>query len=260
MIGISGNQDFSHVLLQEIIKRTELNRTGMKRICAIKEMHSMPSKALPCILFFVKLRRLTPFGFVPMSASFIPIQRNVTFMRNVLFVLALFLSVAIVSCQEAKAQNGDLKNSTSPKLSPEEIEERNKKIALANAEAIQAHDIDAASKHFAPDIINYGNGSIPPQRGIEAVTASLRMFTSALPIDKVDNLVAVADGDWVMLWGKWSGTWKGDIMGQKATGKSFTKPDVEIFRFNDEGKIIEHHSVQSIGEVARQIGMKLPGQ
>lgn len=53
----------------------------------------------------------------------------------------------------------------------------------------------------------------------------------------------------VMLWGKWSGSWKGNFMGQKATGKSFTKPEVEIYRFNEEGKIIEHHNVQSIGEL-----------
>ncbi len=133
-------------------------------------------------------------------------------------------------------------------------------IAVLNDSKVVYRDIDAASKHFASDIINYGNGAIPPQKGIEAVTASLRMFTGAFPIDKIDKLVAVADGDWVMLWGKWSGTWRGDFMGQPATGKSFTKPEVEIFRFNEEGEIIEHHSVQAFGEVARQIGMKLPGQ
>ena len=86
------------------------------------------------------------------------------------------------------------------------------------------------------------------------------MFTTAFPVDTIENLVAVADGDWVMLWGKWSGTWKADFMGQKATGKSFTKREVEIFRFNDEGKITEHHSVQSINEIAKQIGLQIPSQ
>jgi hypothetical protein len=48
------------------------------------------------------------------------------------------------------------------------------------------------------------------------------------------------------------------MMGQKATDKPFRKKDVEIFRFNNDGKISEHHSVQSFCEVARQIGMKMP--
>ena len=170
------------------------------------------------------------------------------------------LAVAICTFSGASAQTATAPSHTRNEFSQEEKEERNKKIALANAEAIHARDIEAASKNFAPDIINYGNGKMPPQKGIEAVTTSLRMFTGALPIDKIQNLVAVADGDWVMLWGEWSSTWKGDFMGQKATGKSFTKKEVEIYRFNDEGKIVEHHSVQSIGEIAQQIGMKLPGQ
>ena len=55
-------------------------------------------------------------------------------------------------------------------------------------------------------------------------------------------------------------TWTGDFMGQRATGKSFTKRDVEIYRFNEEGKITEHHSVQSLGEIAQQVGLKIPTQ
>src|SRR5215203_3879059 len=175
-------------------------------------------------------------------------------MQKRLFLSVALLGFAISNVTQVSAQNtGNSIASTTKKLSQEDKEERNKKIALANAEAIHVRDVDAASKSFSPDIINYGNGNIPPQKGIEAVTASLRMFVGAFPIDKIDNLVAVADGDWVMLWGKWNGTWREDFMGQKATGKSFTKPEVEIFRFNEEGKITEHHSVQSIREVARQI-------
>ena len=181
-------------------------------------------------------------------------------MKKLLCLSVVFLICLTGNLNSAYAQNAATQNDSATNLSREEKEERNKKIALANAEAIRTHNLDAVAQDFAPDIINYGNGNIPPQKGVEAVMASLRLFMNALPIDKIENLVAVADGDWVMLWGKWSGTWKADIMGQKATGKSFTKPEVEIFRFNEEGKITEHHSVQSIGEVARQIGMKMPGQ
>ena len=182
-------------------------------------------------------------------------------MRKFLFLLLFYLTCLVILLNQATAQNTASTNtSASVKLSQEEKEERNKKIALANVEAIRGQSIDAASKDFAPDIVNYGNGQIPPQRGAAAVTASLRLFAAAFPIDKIENLSAVADGDMVMIWGKWTGSWRGDFMGQKATGKTFTKTDVEILRFSDGGKITEHHSVQSMNEIARQIGLKLPGQ
>ena len=177
-------------------------------------------------------------------------------------LILLFLQIFVIAfVHNTLAQDaGSESTSTTTKLSKEQKEERNKKIALANANAIHTRDVETASKDFAPDIMNYGNGKIPPQKGIDAVTASLRMFVATFPIEKIDNLVAVADGDWVMLWGTWSGAWTGDFMGQKATGKSFTKRDVEIYRFNEEGKITEHHSVQSLGEIAQQVGLKIPTQ
>ena len=138
-------------------------------------------------------------------------------MKNLTLLITILLSTGC-NLSHVIAQTSIGKHA-SMEVSQEEKEERNKQIALANARAIHNHDIVAASKSFAPDIINYGNGAMPPQRGIEAVTSSLRMFINAFPIDSIDNLVAVADGDWVFLWGKWSGTWKEDFMGQKATGK-----------------------------------------
>ncbi len=182
-------------------------------------------------------------------------------MKNslVLFVTGLLFMACLVS--EVNAQSSTNANGPAKiKLTQEEKEERNKRTALASVEAINVHNVDSALKDAAPDIVNYGNGNIPPVKGIDQVKAGLRMFTAALPIEKAENLVAIADGEWVMVWGQWSGTWKEDMMGQKATGKPYKKREVEIFRFNDEGKITEHHSVQSIFEVARQIGMKVPGQ
>jgi predicted ester cyclase len=47
-------------------------------------------------------------------------------------------------------------------------------------------------------------------------------------------------------------------MGMKATGKAFKIKDVDIFKFNDAGKIIEHRAVQSNETMARQLGMPMP--
>jgi hypothetical protein len=46
-------------------------------------------------------------------------------------------------------------------------------------------------------------------------------------------------------------------MGMKPTGKSFKVKDVDLFTFNDEGKITEHRSVQSGKTMMDMVGAKM---
>ena len=54
-----------------------------------------------------------------------------------------------------------------------------------------------------------------------------------------------------------SGTFKAELMGMKPTGKSFKVKDVDIYTFNDDGKITEHRSVQSMATMLSQVGAKM---
>ncbi len=45
-------------------------------------------------------------------------------------------------------------------------------------------------------------------------------------------------------------------MGIKPTGKSYKVKDVDLFTFNDDGKITEHRSVQSSSTIMMQTGAK----
>lgn len=137
-------------------------------------------------------------------------------------------------------------------------EERNKRIALASVTAIEKGNIDSVFKDAAPDVVDYGEGSNPPTKGVDSAKAGLKTWMAAVPNYKGSDFVAVADGDHVMVYGQWSGTWSKDFLGMKPTGRSFTQYDVDIFKFNDEGKIVEHRSVQSSREAARQLGMDMP--
>jgi predicted ester cyclase len=58
----------------------------------------------------------------------------------------------------------------------------------------------------------------------------------------------------VAAYATWSGSFKKDLMGIKATGKMVSFPDVDIFKLNDEGKIVEHRSVQNTGAVLMASG------
>jgi predicted ester cyclase len=177
--------------------------------------------------------------------------------------LAAFAALSLVSCNDAATDTATTSNDTANMSrntdSKEVKEERNKQTALASAKSFDnGGNADGAFKDADKDIVDYGDGSMAPIKGLDSVKAGLKMMLAAVPDWKGSDFMAVADGDYVMVYGTWSGTWKNDLMGMKPTGKSFKVKDVDIFKFNDAGKIIEHRSVQSMNEIARQTGMKMP--
>ena len=169
-------------------------------------------------------------------------------------------ALLLAACNNADTSGTASKSDSSANAmnDQESKEERNKKIVKESVEAFMAHDADAVLKDADPNTVDYGDGSFPAVKGLDSVKAGIKMWLTTMPDAKGEDLKYVADGDWVMVWGKWTGTWKGDFMGQKATGKSYKIYDVDIFKLSDDGKILEHHSVQSPMTTAYQVGMKMP--
>jgi predicted ester cyclase len=142
--------------------------------------------------------------------------------------------------------------------SPEAKEERNKQTALSSVKAFDGEtSADEVLKDADKDVIDYGSGEMEPMKGVDTSKTMLQSWLNAIPDYKGSDFNAVADGDYVFVYGTWTGTWKNNFMGQDATRKSFKVKDVDIFKFNDAGKIVEHRGIQSMNEVARQIGMKM---
>ena len=133
---------------------------------------------------------------------------------------------------------------------------RNKATALAFCQGMGTKPADELIKDFAPDITDYGDGSMKPVKGADSAGYYFKMYLAAFPDVKGENLVALADGNQVAVFGDWSGTWKKDMMGMKATGKTFKIKDVDLFTFNDAGKITEHKSVQSNQTMISQLMKK----
>lgn len=146
----------------------------------------------------------------------------------------------------------------SPEANQKAKEERNKRTALASVMAVEKGNLDSVFKDAVPDLVEYGEGSSSSVKGLDSVKAGFKSWMAAVPNYKGSDFIAVADGEYVMVYGQWSGTWSKDFLGMKPTGRSFNLYDVDIFKFNDEGKIVEHHSVQSNREAARQLGMDMP--
>ncbi len=181
-------------------------------------------------------------------------------------LVAAFTALSFAACNDTATTSTSASDSDSAKMSTatasdskEAKEERNKQIVEAALKGLEKGDsVDVIFKDAAADMVDYGDGIMPPVKSLDSVKAGLRMFITAMHDYKGSDLKIVAEDDNVMVYATWTGTWKGDMMGQKATGKSFKVKDADLFTLNDDGKIIEHRSVMPMGEIARQVGMKMP--
>lgn len=117
----------------------------------------------------------------------------------------------------------------------------NKDAIMKAYECINNKDYDCLGGVMADDVTEYA--APEPVKGKDAVLEGVKEYFKAfdmrITVDKV-----VAEGNTVMALITADGTWKSDFMGMKATGKSFHMIDVDIFEFNDEGKMTGHWSVQ----------------
>lgn len=182
-------------------------------------------------------------------------------MKKVFLLLAV-TAVIFTACENnaGKTEEGtDTKMSDSTNAeSAESKTERNKKIVRASMEAMMSKNVDEAFKDVAPDVVDYNDGSMPAIKGKDSIMNMIKGWMNAFPDNKGKDLKYVADGDWVMVWGEWSGTFKNDFMGTKATNKSYKMKDVDIFKLNDAGQIVEHHNIQSPNTMMSQVGMAPP--
>jgi predicted ester cyclase len=181
-------------------------------------------------------------------------------MKKTIVLLAVATAL-LTACESStnKAEGTDTKMSDSTNAeSAESKAERNKKIMMASYDAMASHNVNDMLKDCSADCVDYGDGSMPPVKGKDSIIKMISMWMNAFPDNKGDDLKFVADGDWVMVWGEWSGTFKNDFMGMKATNKSYKMKDVDIFKLNDAGQVVEHHNVQSPNTMMMQVGAMPP--
>lgn len=164
------------------------------------------------------------------------------------FVIMAVSFFILSACDNDKKDDKDDKKESAMTTS-ENKQERNKKVIMASLEAFNNNDIDNILKDVAPGFIDYADGSMAPMNNIDSIKMFFKMMKEAIPDYKGSNLMYLADGDQVAVVADWSGTFKNDLMGMKATGKTFTYKDADIFKLNDEGKITEHHSIANFGMV-----------
>jgi len=131
--------------------------------------------------------------------------------------------------------------------------EKNKATALASVQGFINHDVSTVLKDISPDFVDYGDGSMPPVKGMDSCKMMIQSFITAFPDVKGENLTTVAEGDQVAVFGDWSGTFKAKLMNMEPTGKTFKIKDVDLFTFNSNGQITSHRSIQSNASMMMQV-------
>ena len=178
-----------------------------------------------------------------------------------IFLVITAGTLSLAACNsDNKSTTSDDKKMSDEKMSSstEDKEERNKKIIMESVEAFNTHNADETLKNVASETIDYGDGSMPAVKNVDSIKAGMKSYMNAFPDVKGENLKYIADGDYVVVWGDWSGTFKNDFMGMKATNKLFKYKEADIFKLNEDGKIIEHRSVQSSMTMMNMVGAKMP--
>jgi len=177
----------------------------------------------------------------------------------------LFSAMALLAaCNNSGSSSENKKDTTTGSMSSvssaDNKEERNRQTALADVQAVNSHDAEAMLKDVTTDAMDYGDGSGAAVKGVDSIKYYIKAWLHAFPDVKGENLEAFsnADGSKVIVAGEWSGTFKNDFMGTKATGKSFKYWDGDLFTFNDDGKIISHRGIQTWITTMTQVGAKMP--
>lgn len=184
-------------------------------------------------------------------------------MKKIVFVIS---AMALLAACNSSGDSSENKKDTSAAgnmsamSSSENKAEHNRQTALIDVQAANEHNADGMLKDVTPDAVDYGDGTGSPVKSVDSVKMFMNAWLKAFPDVKGENLEAFsnADGSKVIVVGEWSGTFKNDFMGMKATGKSFKFWDGDLFTFNDDGKITSHRGIQSWMTTVSQVGAKMP--
>jgi predicted ester cyclase len=133
--------------------------------------------------------------------------------------------------------------------------EQNRLTALKATMDLSDRNVDPMFVMCSANFIDYGSGEEKPMTNLDTIKAGLKAYVAAFPDLKGTDINAFAHGDSVVVIGTWSGTFKGDFMGIKATNKSFKYTDADIFTFTKDGKMASHRSVQSSALFFKQLGI-----
>lgn len=151
-------------------------------------------------------------------------------MRTILLLTVSMLLITACKNNEQPSHSSNI----SAIIKHDSLDKRNKEIALGCVQAGARGDIDFIISHNAKDAVDYYEDR-PPMRGIDSLRIALHQMFDRVKDFKLSNELALADSNYVFVY------YNGDAT--DSAGKTYHSAGVHIFKFNEEGKIIEHAHV-----------------
>ena len=177
-------------------------------------------------------------------------------MKQLLVFIAF--TAFIISCNNnSSPMTTTMDSVAAARMAKDSVLDKNKATALASVQAFSSGKMDEAFKDVTTDAVDYGDGTMAPVKGLDSIRSMVKVFMTAFPDYKGENFLVIGDGNQVAVFADYSGTFKNPLMGMKPTGKSFKLKDVDLFTFNDAGKVTEHRSVQSTKTLMEMVGAKM---
>ena len=128
------------------------------------------------------------------------------------------------------------------------------------ADAVNAHDLDAATVMWAPDAAIHDPGTPEAIKGKEAVRQNLGSWLQTFPDMKFEVVEPVlSEGDNVGFQVRISGTHTGNLVGPQGTvpptNKKFQFTGVGFWHLNSQGLIGEERRYYDTAGLMRQLGL-----
>ncbi|MER6980733.1 ester cyclase [Streptomyces carpinensis] len=124
----------------------------------------------------------------------------------------------------------------------------------AFAEAVVTGNLGALDEIVARDSVDHdpAPGQVPGPEGYKAMFGELRAAFPDLHVE-VEHLVATDDE--LAFAYTLTGTHRGPLMGQRATGKKVSYRGMQISRFDSDGKLVERWGSSDELGMLRQLGL-----
>ena len=119
---------------------------------------------------------------------------------------------------------------------------------------INAGDIDGFGDLLADDFVEHEEvpGLAPSKDGVKTF---FRMQIAAFPDLRMTVEDVVADGAKVVARVRYTGTQQGEFQGMPPTGKAVDVQLIDIFRFDDDGRVGDHWGVIDLMAMMQQLGV-----
>ena len=159
--------------------------------------------------------------------------------------MAALAALLLQSCAE-KAESGGMS----------EKAKKNSEAMNGIIRAIESRDLSKLDQYMAADIVDHAAMG-GPARGIEGVKADLEKQLQSTADTKIEVIKELADDEYVISWLRFRGTLAQDFQGMKK-GDSMNATAIEVSRFNEESKAVEHWTFMEPAEMMKMMGGSQP--